>query len=205
MWALNIKVWLCISQDLTQPPLPQPHVSDVDPGTRMQVTVGTATVYNEGGQHLDLTEGQAGIAVCARDPPVETRTVPEGVVGAVGTQTVLKPEPEPVCTYSEAGICSVHGQARRRIRPGKTWKRGKNGLYGWRYTSTVYYTCTGLPRSTHNTDEPEPSFMVLPVNSATFENFTELGGRVSRTAGRDETSMGMKSTGGASRRTRRPK
>ena len=178
-----------------------PQISDVVAGdvfvsdVQRAATTVSRTVDNGRGQQLSRATRQAGIAVYTGDPPTEDKTVSETVLGAVSTQAVLKTEPELVCTYTEAGICSVHGQAKKRIRPGKTWKRGKNGLYGWRYTSTVYYTCTGLPKSTHNTDEPVPTFLVLPVNSATFGNFTEPGGRVSRTAGHTGTSKGMKSTG----------
>ena len=120
-----------------------PQISDVVAGDvsvsdiqRTDTTL-SSTVDNGRGQQLSWATRQAGIAVYTGDPPTEDKTVSDTALGAVGTQAVLKTEPELVCTYTEAGICSVHGQARRRIRPGKTWKRGKNGLYGWRYTSTV--------------------------------------------------------------------
>ena len=50
----------------------------------------------------------------------------------------------------------------------RRWARGRNGLYGWRYSKQIYYICTGTPPRTEDTipDEPAPTFLVLGYSAS---------------------------------------
>ena len=91
------------------------------------------------------------------------------VLGAVGDDMIGGGAPSitsPECSYND-GVCGVHGPATKKWRPSKVWTKKPNGLFGWKYTRHVYYTCTGNTPSTAPRDvpvqnqEPKPSFLVL--------------------------------------------
>ena len=47
------------------------------------------------------------------------------------------------CIYTKDGVCHLHGQAELWWRPKKTWVKGKNGLYRWKYGRVEYFKCIG--------------------------------------------------------------
>ena len=111
---------------------------------------------------------QGGLADCGGMS--EHHTDDRGdVLGAVGDDIIGGGAPAiapPDCAYND-GVCGVHGPATKKWRPSKVWTKKPNGLFGWKYTRHVYYTCTGKTPSTAPRDvpvqnqEPEPSFLVL--------------------------------------------
>ena len=68
------------------------------------------------------------------------------------------------CSYSEGGVCHLHGQAQKKFKPGRRWTKGKNGLFSWRYCKTWYFVCSGPKRTTtEDGHQPtqKPTFLIL--------------------------------------------
>ena len=86
-----------------------------------------------------------------------------------------------VCEYTN-GICSVHGEAEQLWRPSKTWRRKKDGTFGWKYVKETYYSCRKITRKP--AVDPQPTFIAGGEQSEplTQKNFTVLttGGRRGR-------------------------
>ena len=71
------------------------------------------------------------------------------------------------CVYDDSGHCGLHGQGMKKLKPGKVWAKGRNGLYGWKYTKTVYWVCGTVTRAAPSTTTP--TFVSM---SSTFPNST---------------------------------
>ena len=64
------------------------------------------------------------------------------------------------CVITKDGVCEEHGPAMKKWKPKRSWAKGKNGLFAWRYSRTHYYVCTGqTTRVGHPTHRP--TFLVL--------------------------------------------
>ena len=67
------------------------------------------------------------------------------------------------CVHDERGVCQLHGQAQKKLKPGKVWTKLKTGLFGWKYKSTTYYVCRTV---THpNQGGPKPTFVSMRQSS----------------------------------------
>ena len=68
------------------------------------------------------------------------------------------------------------------MKQGRKWAKGRNGLYGWKYTKQIYYICTGVIPSTiiAEPDEPVPTFLVLGHSASQYNykyNYDYSGAR----------------------------
>ena len=55
------------------------------------------------------------------------------------------------CVHDARGVCSEHGQAKKLFKPNKrVWAKGKNGLYGWKYSRMTYYECRTVTQAEHD-------------------------------------------------------
>ena len=63
------------------------------------------------------------------------------------------------CVVSD-GVCEEHGALEKKWRPKKTWTKGRNGLYSWKYSKVVYYACTG-PTTRVGHHSHRPTFLML--------------------------------------------
>ena len=64
-----------------------------------------------------------------------------------------------VCNYTKDGVCDTHGQAEKIWKPKRSWKKGKNGLFSWKYSRVTDWKCTtrvgGPPQL------QKPTFLIL--------------------------------------------
>ena len=67
-------------------------------------------------------------------------------------------QPRP-CVIS-GSVCEEHGPLEKKWKPKKTWAKGKNGLFAWKYSKTHYYACTG-PTTRVGHHSHRPTFLIL--------------------------------------------
>ena len=164
------------------------------PGVPLPTEEMVATVPDPGSAAATVAKvrgSQRGLADCGE--MTDQHTDDRGdVLGAVGDDIIGGGAPaiaSPECSYSD-GVCGVHGPATKKWRPSKVWTKKPNGLFGWKYTRHVYYTCTGNTPSTAPRDvpvqnqEPKPSFLVLGSASREVQRRGLVGrGRRGKQAG----------------------
>ena len=98
--------------------------------------------------------------------PLETTLQPEDKVedaAGPGAGVVVRGG-NVACVHDSQGMCDVHGQAQKKLRPRKVWTKGKNGLFGWRYARTTYYECRTVTKA-EDDDTPRPTFVTMKSSS----------------------------------------
>ena len=78
-----------------------------------------------------------------------------------GAAGVVDDVVERACVYTEAGICSVHGQGVEKWKPKKTWAKGRNGLFKWKYGRHYYWSCTEQKSEAGRQPAHKPTFLML--------------------------------------------
>ena len=76
-------------------------------------------------------------------------------------------QPEP-CVHDDKGVCHLHGQAQKKLKPRKVWAKGKNGLFGWKYARSTYYVCGMVTKP--DPGIPGPTFVSMRNSSRGNEN-----------------------------------
>ena len=91
------------------------------------------------------------------------------------------------CVHDSQGKCDVHGQAQKILRPKRVWTKGKNGLFGWRYTRTTYYECRTVTKA--EDDTPRPTFVSMKSGSTISKSRNNLIASSNRCMGKGSSGL----------------
>ena len=116
-------------------------------------------------------EGVKGAANFVTTPtPIYKDNQPEDVAEPVGDDKPREGRGDEPCVYNERGVCHLHGQAQKRLNPGKVWARLRSGLFGWKYKRTTYYVCGTVTHPDPGVPEPT-TFVSMRKSSKQQNNF----------------------------------
>ena len=77
-----------------------------------------------------------------------------------------------VCVYSRGGVCCYHGPGTKMWKPKRTWVKGKDGLFKWKYGRVQYFTCTKQNRKDDDVSGVKPTLLMLRDSAGQMRNFT---------------------------------
>ena len=133
-------------------------------GPQLEVARGEvrrAAVTEEG--KADLEGGKGAELLATFPPPTNVANPPEDVAEpAMDDKPVVGGGNEP-CVHDERGVCQLHGQAQKKLKPGKVWTKLKNGLFGWKYKRTTYFVCGTVTHPSQGA--PGPTFVSMRKSS----------------------------------------